>query len=208
MSIRFQTLASTQPRTSLPKLQPSASAAAYKVHDITVPASKSGFQARGQTAVIAKKIYRKGDHSCPKGYKFAWHGTKEKHVLSILKTGIKASGERLDDGTQVKPPDNHYSLGMKFDGIENWAAAVFVSPSVTYASHVCYAGRTLLQAPAVAEESGGMWAVVMELAVREGSYTTHEQTVLEYDEMPGEPECISERLKFVTWATLKFQRTC
>ena len=83
---------------------------------------------------------------------------------------------------------------MKFDGIENWAAAVFVSPSVTYASHVCYAGRTLLQAPAVAEESGGMWAVVMEVAVREGSYTSHEQTVSKYDELPGEPECPEYRV--------------
>ena len=115
--------------------------------------------------MIAKKIYVKGDHSCPRGYQFAWHGTKEQHVLSILKNGLKASGESLDDGTYIKPPPGHYELGMKFDGIENWAAAIFVSPSVTYASHVCYAGRTLLQAPAVAEESEGMWAVVIRVVL-------------------------------------------
>ena len=135
------------------------------MHDITVPASEAGFRAGGPNAVIAKKIYVKGDHSCPRGYQFAWHGTKEQHVLSILKNGLKASGESLDDGTYIKPPAGHYELGMKFDGIENWAAAVFVSPSVTYASHVCYAGRTLLQAPAVAEESEGMWAVVIRVVL-------------------------------------------
>lgn len=131
--------------------------------------------------VNGKKVAR------PAGYELAWHGTKEQHVRSILRHGLKASGEKLSDGSEIAPPSNHYSLGMAHQGIHNWAAAIFVSPSVSYASHVCYAERTLYD--------GEMWAVVMDCAVRTGAFTKHNQTVGGYNTLPGEPDTAEYRVE-------------
>merc|ERR1711964_693601 len=64
---------------------------------------------------------------------------------------------------------------------KSWAGAIFVSPSVSYASHACYAERVM--------EGGKIWAVVMDCAVRPKSYTSHSQTVSGgYTTLPGEPD--------------------
>lgn len=110
----------------------------------------------------------------------AWHGTKSKHVASILRHGLLPAGSKLPDGTILRPPDNHYALGGSHQGIENWAGAIFVSPSVLYAAHICYAERIMMR--------GKRYAVVMEVAVRKGSFTAHESTTSNYKALPGEPE--------------------
>ena len=96
----------------------------------------------------------------PPGYELAWHGTRARHVASILEHGLQPSGTKLPDGTFLKPPSNHYALGSSHQGISNWAGAIFVSPSVSYASHACYAERVL--------HNGDMYAVLVEVAVRAG----------------------------------------
>ena len=142
--------------------------------------------------VVVKKIYRVDSNGQrmvpPPGFELAWHGTKEEYVCSILKHGLRASGSKLPDGKLLKPLDNHYALGMSHQGISNWAAAVFVSPSVSYASHVCYAERVFVD--------GEMWAVIMDCAVRKGSFTKHDQTVGGgYSGLPGEPENAEYRVQ-------------
>lgn len=68
----------------------------------------------------------------------AWHGTKSKYVSSILRRGLLPSGSKLSDGSSIEPPNNHYKLGETHFGIRDWARAVFLSPSILYASHACY----------------------------------------------------------------------
>jgi len=141
-------------------------------------------------AVVARQLRRAGacagagtgvgTTAAPREYERAWHGTKAKFVASILEHGLRASGTALPDGTKLRPPDNHYQLGSAHQGVKNWAAAVFVSPSVSYASHACYAERVV--------EGGKIWAVVIDCAVRPGSFTRHNQTTSGYTSLPGEPE--------------------
>lgn len=42
---------------------------------------------------------------------------------------------------QIKPFPGHISLDATVAGIEHWARAIFVSPSLFYASDVVYAER-------------------------------------------------------------------
>jgi ankyrin repeat protein len=140
--------------------------------------------------VVAHKVFKmeKGKKvRAPRGTERAWHGTKAKHIKSILQTGLHASGTTLPDGTKIEPPSNHYSLQMSHQGINNWAGAIFVSPSVSYASHAAYADRVSF--------NGAMWAVVVDTAVREGSFTKHNQTVGGYATLPGEPENAEYRVQ-------------
>ena len=146
---------------------------------------------RGGT-VVARKLFRVGANGKrvhrPSGYELAWHGTKATHVPSILKFGLRASGTKLPDGTKLEPPANHYGLGMAHQGISNWAGAIFVSPSVSYASHACYAERVM--------ENGKIWAVVMDCAIKPHCFSTHSQTVSGgYTTLPGEPDSPEYRVE-------------
>ena len=81
-----------------------------------------------------------------------WHGTKAKYLESILRYGLKPSGSTLPDGSKIKPPSNHYKLGETHFGITNWANAIFLSPSIPYASHACYSERIF------SGNSGASWS--------------------------------------------------
>ena len=70
-----------------------------------------------------------------------WHGTKYEFLESIVINGLKPSGSKLSNGKVVEPPKGHIPLGLKVDGIDNWAGAVFVSPSILYSSHIAYSER-------------------------------------------------------------------
>ena len=115
-----------------------------------------------------------------------WHGTKYEYLESIVINGLKPSGSKLKNGTVLKPPKGHIPLGTKIDGIENWAGAVFVSPSILYSSHIAYSERIL------SEKKN--WAVLVQGYVRPNCYTEHNSTVLSYAKREGEPDKIEFRV--------------
>ena len=97
------------------------------------------------------------------------------------------AGSKLPNGEMIKPPEGHYSLDATIDGYKNWAKAIFVSPSLFYAAHVCYAERIL---------SGGQtWATLIEAKVKPNSYTTHTLTVFERNIIDGEPVNVEYRVE-------------
>ena len=111
----------------------------------------------------------------------SWHGTKSKYIKSILSNGLMPSGARLASGETITPPQNHYQLGQSYFGVSNWAAAIFVSPSLLYASHACYAERFLSESI--------QWCVVVKTQVRRCSYTDHDPTTLfKQARIDGEPD--------------------
>lgn len=115
-----------------------------------------------------------------------WHGTKSKYLSSILRHGLMPSGTKLPDGHSIKPPNNHYKLGDTHFGIKNWANAIFLSPSITYASHACYSDRI------TAED--GDWCVLIKAYIKPKSYSEHDPTVLKWDAMDGEPDAPEYRI--------------
>ena len=79
--------------------------------------------------------------SISSGWKSVWHGTKAEHLESIMRHDLKPSGSYLPHGYIISPPLNHFQLGKEYFGNSDWARAIFVSPSITYASHVVYSDR-------------------------------------------------------------------
>ena len=100
-----------------------------------------------------------------KTWKMTWHGTKFKHLEAILIQGLLPAGTG-----DIKPPPGHYTLGKTFYGVENWAAAIFVSPSITYSSHEAYSERVT--------SANEKWCVLIKTYCRPGSYNAYDPTVL------------------------------
>ena len=97
------------------------------------------------------------------------------------------SGTRLPSGHSIVPPKNHYKLGETHFGIKNWANAIFLSPSITYASHACFSDRI------TAED--GDWCVLFKAYIKPKSFTEHDPTVLKWDSMDGEPDAPEYRIE-------------
>ena len=109
-----------------------------------------------------------------------WHGTRSQYIESILRHGLLPSGSKIGSHT-ITPPSGHIPLGTGCLGKENWAAAIFVSPSVLYASDACYSELLM---------SGGTnWRVVVRVRVERNSYSEHSSTLVsKYAPVDGEPE--------------------
>ena len=118
-----------------------------------------------------------------------WHGTKAKYLESILRCGLKPSGSTLPDGSMIKPPSNHYKLGETHFGITNWANAIFLSPSIPYASHACYSERIF--------SGNSQWCILVRACVKPDAYTMHEPTVYR-----GDP------ILYIVISNFSFHRMC
>jgi hypothetical protein len=115
-----------------------------------------------------------------------WHGTKFKFLESILVNGLKPSGSKLSNGTRIIPLPGHISINETVSGIKNWAKAVFVSPSIFYASDPIYAERI--------NSNSERWAVLIEARVKPFSYTAHNSTVFQYVAKCGESTKVEYRV--------------
>ena len=116
-----------------------------------------------------------------------WHGTKYKYLESIAKNGLKPSGSKLEDGTIIKPSSGHIQLDKEIEGIKNWAAAIFVSPSVLFSSQVVYSERIM--------SDNTNWAILVEGIVKPLSYTSHNSTIFKCIECEGEPVDVKYRVE-------------
>ncbi|CAF3440912.1 unnamed protein product [Rotaria socialis] len=144
--------------------------------------------------IIGKKILRNFDNysQYSKSYletnwTLAWHGTKYKHLHSIMKYGLHSVGTVLSPGHQISPEKGHIGLNVKVGSFTNWANAVFISPSIFYAADAVYSERIF--------SDSQRWCVIIEIRVKPGSFTKHKQTLLnQRDLLPGEPEDIEYRV--------------
>ena len=100
-------------------------------------------------------------------WEMGWHGTNIKNVESILKQGLLPSGTN-----GIKPPPGHFRLDTKWFDVENWAAAIFLSPSVLYAGHAAYSERVM--------SNNQQWCVLIKAYCPPGSYKAYNPTVLRY----------------------------
>lgn len=138
--------------------------------------------------ICYKMICKSMFHHNLKGNAVIWHGTKFKNLESIVKNGLKPSGTKISDKSIIMPPDNHIDLNTTFDGIKDWAKAVFVSPSCFYSSHPAYAERIL--------SNGKKWACLVEGRVKTGCFTRHHSTTNIRKKVPyNEPPCVEFRIE-------------
>ena len=106
----------------------------------------------------------------------AYHGTSIFVVQSILMDGLVVPGTVTSAGKLINPPRNHIARGRAAFNVPDFAAAVFLSPSVHYSSDSVYAipfsdgDRTLIP--------------VLECSVRKHSYRSFKSTVPTYKAHP------------------------
>lgn len=135
--------------------------------------------------VIAKELIRNASvldartrarwnqiHRC---WEIVWHGTQYRNLQSILERGLLPAGSR-----GITPVKGHIELGAKVFGVQNWAAAIFVSPSILYASYESYSQRVFSE--------GQLWCVLVKAYCRPGSMKSYDPTVLKYERKDDEPE--------------------
>ena len=144
-------------------------------------------------AIVAKKLMC-SEKILPPNFSYinknwvpVWHGTKFKFLESIVENGLKPSGSKLKNGREITPLPGHISIDQTISGIKNWAKAIFVSPSIFYASDAVYAERI--------NSSSYRWAVLIEARVKPDSYTAHNSTVLGYSSKNGETKDVEYRVE-------------
>ena len=140
--------------------------------------------------VIAKKLICSNTilpYFTIKNWEPVWHGTKFRFLESIVRNGLKASGSKLKDGKEITPLPGHITIDQTVAGIKNWAKAIFVSPSIFYASDAVYAERI--------NSDSCRWAVLIEARVKPGTYTSHNSTVFNYNSKNGETDDVEYRVE-------------
>ncbi|CAF4032512.1 unnamed protein product [Rotaria sp. Silwood1] len=108
----------------------------------------------------------------------AYHGTNIEAVRSILTDGLIIPGTVTTSGKRINPPKNHIDRNVKVFDVPDFAAAIFVSPSVYYSSNRTYAR---------AFSYGGEQLIpVLECRVKENGFSTNKCTVSSYNAHPSD----------------------
>ena len=149
-----------------------------------------------QKLICSKKMLPFNSSQIYKNWIPVWHGTKYKNLESIIKNGLRASGTTLSDGTKINPLSSHIPLNQTFSGINNWAKAIFVSPSIFYASDASYAERILsIDSNSKYNNNSDRWAVLVEARVKPNSFTMHNSTIWRDKNIEGEPVKVEYRVE-------------
>jgi hypothetical protein len=118
----------------------------------------------------------------------AYHGTNIAVVRSILADGLVIPGTVVSAGKRISPPKTHIPRGRKAFKIDDFADAIFLSPSVHYSSDPTYAiafpheDRQLLP--------------VLECSVKANGYSVFPCTVPTYTAHPN------DNMQAIEWRVL------
>jgi len=138
-----------------------------------------------QGKVVGKKILR-NISNVYNDWILCWHGTHYNALESIMENGLIAAGTKLKNGIELEPKDNHISRYKPVNEIEDWAKAIFVSPSILYALDTCYSERIYSE--------GEKWGILIETKVRPNSYFARGSTVKRYKLCQNEPKNVEYRI--------------
>ena len=108
----------------------------------------------------------------------AYHGTSIGVIRSILMDGLVMANTVVSSGFRVCPPDNHIARGVKAFKIEDFANAIFVSPSIHYCSDPVYA--------VTFTHNDQSKIAVLECRVKKDAFQAFPSTVPTYKAKPGD----------------------
>ena len=127
--------------------------------------------------IIGKRLIRNrsyGDDTTS-GWNKVYHGTKYVSMEHILIYGLKNFGE---------PLNGHIPLNQKVNDINNWANAIFVTPSIFYASNFSE----------IIQSDNEQWYIIIEAKVKNGYFSEYESTLYNYNYKKNEPKKIEYRI--------------
>ena len=130
---------------------------------------------------IGMRIYKRNNNSenqvqYKNNYTKVYHGTQYPSIESILRFGLKKI---------KKPRKYHIPLHLTINSIDNWADAIFVSPSIFYASLFSD----------ILCSKGDFFLILFEGKVKNSSFTSHPSTIVDYKLKNGEPKEIEFRIE-------------
>ena len=127
--------------------------------------------------LVGKRLIRCSfDNKCSRDWHKVYHGTRYVSIQHILYFGLRNFGE---------PLIGHIQKGEKINDLNNWASAIFVSPSIFYAKNYSE----------VISSNGKEWYIIVEAKVKPGSFSSHESTLYNYDYKIGEPNELEYRIE-------------
>ena len=130
--------------------------------------------------VIGKRLYRNKSliESREKyiNWKRVYHGTRFTSIEFILLHGLRNLSSQMN---------SHIPLGMKIDGIDDWASAIFVTPSIFYA----------IEYSELINYKNEEWFIIIDAQVKPGSFSVHPSTVYGYKFRNGEPKNVEFRIE-------------
>ena len=136
--------------------------------------------------IIGKRINRK--IKVFRYYENVYHGTRFEKINGIMSKGLINTG---------KPLRGHITLGKKCDDINNWANAIFVTPSIFYAS----------KNAEIIYSDGEEWYIIIEAALaylppskfisKFREISIHESKFYNYNFKEGEPKEIEVRIEAI-----------
>lgn len=115
-----------------------------------------------------------------------WHGTKYKNLESIVINNLKPRQVKLKNGEEIKGTVRHIGLNVQYNGVANWAKAVFLSPSILYCAIPHYAEQI--------EEYTQKFSCFIEAKIKPGSYHSYGDSS-GHKLIPGEPSDLEYRLE-------------
>ena len=101
-----------------------------------------------------------------------YHGTLISHIRSIVMDGLVLPETVVSNGHFVQPPAHHVPLYVDCAHINNFAGAIFGSPSIFYSANAAYAMEF--------QSEGATFLPVLECSVKAGSYAVFARTVPTY----------------------------
>jgi len=113
----------------------------------------------------------------------AYHGTNIDVLSSIIMNGLAKSGTVLETGIYLKPPSHHFQLDRTIYSKANFAAAIFLSPSLLYAAEDLYAKRFL--------SGANKLILILEVLVRKRNFSCYPTTTPKYKSKSGSAEDIN-----------------
>ena len=127
--------------------------------------------------IIGKRFYRKNwDYKeLLKQELLVYHGTKFTSIESIMTIGLYFFN---------KPIEGHIPLGKKYNNFDNWANAIFTSPSLFYASKYSE----------IIFSDNKEWYIIIEGIIKKDSFSMHKSTIQNYNFKINEPYFIEYRV--------------
>ena len=120
-------------------------------------------------------------------WNLSWHGTRMVSISSILKNGLKKTGEFVE-GKEIDIRKDTCRIGRdkEFRDKNTWAEAVFTSDSIFYATSIAYAEH-------YKDFNDICWCVVLECRIKRDTYVSSKHTFNEYKLRMNEEENVENR---------------
>ena len=96
-----------------------------------------------------------------------------------------------------EPLNGHIPLGQKINNISNWAQAIFVTPSIFYASNYSETINSDMKE----------WYIIIEAKIKPDFYSEYEGTIYRYNYKKDEPKNIEYRIKACNYGVVFYGNT-